>query len=63
MNRTLVFGLMFMAAALAGCATSRDTNTPSADILASPPMTPPTPLPGNVFLPSPGPHYHGSMGP
>jgi len=63
MNRALVFGLMLMAGALSGCATSLETNTPSTDRLASPTMMSPTPPAGNVFLPSPGPHYHGSMGP
>jgi hypothetical protein len=64
MTGTLVVALALMTAALGGCATSVETNTnaPSVDSLASP-MTSPTPLPGNVFVPSPGPHYHGSMGP
>jgi hypothetical protein len=64
MMGTLVVALALMTAALGGCATSLETNTDasSADGLASPP-TSPTPLPGNVFVPSPGPHYHGSMGP
>jgi hypothetical protein len=64
MKRTLVVALGLMAAALGGCATPLETNTnaSSADGLASP-TTSPAPLPGNVFFPSPGPHYHGSMGP
>jgi hypothetical protein len=64
MKRTLVVALAIMAAALGGCATSLETNTnaPAADGRAFP-TTLPAPLPGNVFLPSPGPHYHGSMGP
>lgn len=64
MKRPLVVALVFVAAALGGCATFLETNTnaPSADGLASP-TTSPAPLPGNVLLPSPGPHYHGSMGP
>jgi hypothetical protein len=63
MKRVLVVALALMAAALGGCATSLETNTnpPSADGLAS--RTSRAPLPGNVFLPSPGPHYHGSLGP
>jgi hypothetical protein len=61
MKPTLVVGLALMTSVLGGCATYHDTNSdaPSADGLASPM----TPLPGNVFLPSPGPHYHGSGGP
>jgi hypothetical protein len=64
MKRTLVVALALMAAALGGCATplETDTNPRSADGLAFP-MTSPARLPGNVFLPSPGPHYHGSGGP
>jgi hypothetical protein len=65
LKRRLVIALGFMAATLGGCAISLETstNTPSANDLASPAATSPAPLPGNVFLPSPGPHYHGSMGP
>jgi|ERR687892_221791 hypothetical protein len=64
MKGTLVVALALMTGALGGCATSVETktNAPPVDALASP-MTSPAPLPGNVFLPSPGPHYHGSMGP
>jgi hypothetical protein len=64
MKATLVVALALMTAALGACATSLETNSnaPLADGLASP-MTSPAPLPGNVFLPSPGPHYHGSEGP
>jgi len=61
MKGTQMIALALMTAALGGCAASLETNTPapSADGLASP-MTSPAPLPGNVFVPSPGPHYHGS---
>jgi hypothetical protein len=64
MKRTLVVALALIAAALGGCVTSFETNTnpPAADGLASP-TTSRAPLPSNVFLPSPGPHYHGSLGP
>jgi hypothetical protein len=64
MEGALVVALVLMTAALGGCATSLETNAnaPSADGLASP-MTSPALSPGNVFLPSPGPHYHGSGGP
>jgi hypothetical protein len=57
--------LALMTVALdGGCATSLETDTsaPLVHGLASP-TTSPAPSPGNVFLPSPGPHYHGSMGP
>jgi hypothetical protein len=64
MMGTLVVALALMTAALGGCATSLETNTnaPSEDGLASP-LTSPTPVPGNVFVAPPGPHYHGTMGP
>ena len=64
MKRPLIVALVLVAATLAGCATFRETNTnaSSAEGLASP-TTSPQPLAGNVFFPSPGPHYHGSMGP
>ena len=64
MKRTLVIAMALVAAALGGCATSLETNTntPSEDSPAAL-ITSPAPPPGNVFFPSPGPHYHGSMGP
>jgi hypothetical protein len=52
------------AAALGGCATSLDTNTNTLSGNGSAhPTTSSAPPPGNVFYPSRGPHYHGSMGP
>jgi hypothetical protein len=64
MGCTLVVALGLMTAALGGCATSlaTDANAPLADEPAAP-MTSPALSPGNVFLPSPGLHYHGSGGP
>jgi hypothetical protein len=64
MKRTVVIAIALVAAALGGCATSLETdiNTLSKDGPASP-TTSSAPPPGNVFFPSPGPHYHGSMGP
>jgi len=64
MKRSVVIAIALVAAALGGCATSLETNTYtlSRDSLASP-ITTSAPPPGNVFFPSPGPHYHGSMGP
>ena len=64
MKPTLIVGLVLMTASLGACATSREANSnaPLADGVASP-VTSPAPLPGNVFIPSPGPHYHGSGGP
>lgn len=64
MKRTVVIAMALVAAALGGCATSLDTNvnTLSEDGSASP-TTSSAPPPGNVFYPSPGPHYHGTMGP
>ena len=64
MKRTVVIAIGLVAAALGGCATSLETNTNtlSKNGPASP-TTSSAPPPGNVFFPSPGPHYHGSMGP
>jgi hypothetical protein len=64
MRRTVVISIALVAAALGGCATSLETrtNTLTNDSAASP-TTSSAPPPGNVFYPSPGPHYHGSMGP
>ena len=64
MKRTLVIAMALVAAALGGCATSLGTNTNTLpNESAASPATSPAPPPGNVFYPSPGPHYHGSMGP
>jgi hypothetical protein len=64
MKRTVVIAIGLVAASLGGCATSLETNTDalSKGSAASPTTSPASP-PGNVFYPSPGPHYHGSMGP
>ena len=64
MKRTLVIAMALVAAALGGCATSLETSTNTLpNESAASPTTSPAPPPGNVFYPSPGPHYHGSMGP
>jgi hypothetical protein len=64
MRRTLLIALALEAAALGGCATSLDTNTNTLSGSGSAsPSTSSAPPPGNVFYPSPGPQYHGSMGP
>jgi hypothetical protein len=64
MKRTVVIAIALVAAALGGCAAPLDTNTNAlpGDGSASP-TTSSAPPTGNAFFPSPGPHYHGSMGP